>query len=87
MSIPQVNDVAFSHNHGNKLGSNYFVTVHHRRVQYWYYDTNSRDGKVSRGVIEIYTGWVKFHSELELVYIYEIKLFNGQEFCRLIVTN
>jgi hypothetical protein len=44
--LAQVNSAAFSHNHGNKLGSNYFVTVHHRRVQYWYYDTVGKDSKV-----------------------------------------
>ena len=46
LSALQVNSAAFSHNHGNKLGSNYFVTVHHRRVQYWYYGTANKDTKV-----------------------------------------
>lgn len=47
-----MNNVAFSHNHGNKLGSNYFVTVHHRRVQYWYYDTTGKDGKVQTRLVK-----------------------------------
>lgn len=47
----QVNNAAFSHNHGNKLGSNYFVTVHHRRVQYWYYGTAGKDTKVHMYVL------------------------------------
>ena len=44
----QVNSVAFSQDHSSKLGNSYFVTAHHRRIQYWYFDVQ-RDGNKVRG--------------------------------------
>ncbi len=44
LASSQVNSLAFSEDHSSRSGANYFVTAHHRRIQYWYYDPPNRDG-------------------------------------------
>ena len=48
--IFQVNSIAFSHDHTNKLGNNYFVTAHLRRVQFWYYNSLGKDNSRVCGI-------------------------------------
>ena len=63
----QINAVAFSQDHTSKLGNSYFVTVHHRRLQFWYYNTpSSKDG--NKVCMNIHSGTKIISVELKFKY-------------------